>query len=250
MQGDVGLNLYDFYVRTPNKPTAKYILRAYDDVILAPYVRSLALRMPREVLLTWILFRRRSSLPEWLNSTRRSPRRLSSSGPRTSKTSSTSAATQSSVSLSRASPFRELTPLPPRQTTAMRNSTKHLLPPSPLLPPPSDTLLPDPAAQDNSTTPRIGSPAAAAPHPVTPAAAVPTAPVPTIDVRYEAGKIPLDVAVVESILAAGTEDRMKRVCANVLIVGGTGAIHNIGFAVESRLVTLPSLSPFLPEFFR
>lgn len=147
-------------------------------------------------------------------------------------------------------PLPRTDPFPPRQTTAMRNSTKHLLPPSPLLPPPADTLLPDPAAQDDSTTPRIGSPAAAAPHRVTPAAAVPTAPVPTIDVRYEAGKIPLDVAVVESILAAGTEDRMKRVCANVLIVGGTGAIHNIGFAVESRLVTLPSLSPFLPEFFR
>lgn len=64
-------------------------------------------------------------------------------------------------------------------------------------------------------------------------AAAPKEPAP-IDVRLESSKIPLDVAVVESILAAGAEDRMKKIAANILIVGGTGLIHNIGFAVESR----------------
>ena len=39
-QADVGLNLYDFYVRVPGKPTRKYKMRIYDDVILAPYVSS------------------------------------------------------------------------------------------------------------------------------------------------------------------------------------------------------------------
>lgn len=66
----------------------------------------------------------------------------------------------------------------------------------------------------------------------TPAAAMLTPQ--SIDTRYESSKIPLDVAVVESILAAGAEERMKKVAANLLIVGGTGGIHNIGFAVESR----------------
>ena len=37
-QGDVALNLYDFVVRRPGKPTLKYGLRAYDEIILAPMV--------------------------------------------------------------------------------------------------------------------------------------------------------------------------------------------------------------------
>ncbi|KAI8985741.1 actin-like ATPase domain-containing protein [Trametes punicea] len=35
-ESDVALNLYDFYVRRPGKPTEKYGLRAYDEIILAP----------------------------------------------------------------------------------------------------------------------------------------------------------------------------------------------------------------------
>ncbi|OCH96264.1 actin-like ATPase domain-containing protein [Obba rivulosa] len=35
-EGDVALNLYDFVVRRPGKPTEKYGLRAYDETILAP----------------------------------------------------------------------------------------------------------------------------------------------------------------------------------------------------------------------
>jgi actin-related protein 8 len=37
-QGDVALNLYDFVVRKPERPTEKYGLRAYDEIILAPMV--------------------------------------------------------------------------------------------------------------------------------------------------------------------------------------------------------------------
>lgn len=44
MQGDVALNLYDFVVRRPGKPTEKYGLRAYDEIILAPMVGSPAWR--------------------------------------------------------------------------------------------------------------------------------------------------------------------------------------------------------------
>lgn len=38
-QGDIGLNLYDFYVRHPGETTKKYSMRIYDDCIMAPYVR-------------------------------------------------------------------------------------------------------------------------------------------------------------------------------------------------------------------
>lgn len=45
-QSDVGLNMYDFYVRNPGKPTRKYTFRSYDDVILAPYVCNRSLEDP------------------------------------------------------------------------------------------------------------------------------------------------------------------------------------------------------------
>lgn len=135
----------------------------------------------------------------------------------------------------------------------MRNSTRHLLPPQPALVPPTSmtplavdgsapsvlsTPNPEDAALLATTLPAAltgaGSPAPGARQP-TP---TPAAPESLIDVRHEASKIPLDVAVVESIIAAGTEDRMKKMCGNILIVGGTGLIHNVGFAVESRCVIL------------
>ena len=34
------MNLYDFVVRKPGKPTEKYGLRAYDEIILAPMASS------------------------------------------------------------------------------------------------------------------------------------------------------------------------------------------------------------------
>lgn len=58
-----------------------------------------------------------------------------------------------------------------------------------------------------------------------------------VNVRVESSKLPLDVAAVESIMASGTEDKMKRLCQNILVVGGTGRIHNMSFAVESRWVS-------------
>jgi actin-related protein 8 len=41
LQGDVALNLYDFVVRQPYRPTEKYGLRAYDEIIIAPMVRNI-----------------------------------------------------------------------------------------------------------------------------------------------------------------------------------------------------------------
>lgn len=126
----------------------------------------------------------------------------------------------------------------------MRNSTRHLLPPSPvpvavlavapltmLLPALPDLPTDDATARQTSTAPATAPGSRQSSMPPAPPP-VPTGP--SIDVRLEASKIPLDVAVVESILAAGTEDRMKKICQNILIVGGTALIHNVGFAVESR----------------
>ena len=58
------------------------------------------------------------------------------------------------------------------------------------------------------------------------------------DIALEASKIPLDVAIFESINATQSEERMRRLVANLVIVGGTAKIHNAGFAIQSRLAVL------------
>lgn len=142
----------------------------------------------------------------------------------------------------------------------MKNSTRHLFLPTtsvPLAGAPPTLLAPvtQPVTEESfrSGTPAGEDASAAAPIALPPLPALAAATTPSlggspapdkaaqpvltpqsIDTRYESSKIPLDVAVVESILAAGAEERMRKVAANLLIVGGTGGIHNIGFAVESR----------------
>jgi actin-related protein 8 len=46
-------------------------------------------------------------------------------------------------------------------------------------------------------------------------------------------------AAAEDGPSGAAEERVKKIATNLLIVGGTGGIHNIGFAVESRVA--PSL---------
>ena len=66
---------------------------------------------------------------------------------------------------------------------------------------------------------------------------------PTIDIPWEASKVPLDFAVWNSIQAsianlgsAGTsEERVRRMTANIICTGGTAHIPAIGFALEARL---------------
>lgn len=58
--------------------------------------------------------------------------------------------------------------------------------------------------------------------------------VPSIDYVFESGKLPLDVAVFESLAAAGGEDKIKRVATNILVVGGIANVQGIGFALQSR----------------
>ncbi|GAA6036805.1 hypothetical protein JCM8097_003487 [Rhodosporidiobolus ruineniae] len=254
-EGDIGLNLYDFYIRHPGETTKKYTLRIYDDCIMAPY----ALFAPRVIDFEQ---KRRVTDGEgdglW------------------------SKEVDENVEIGAGG-----------ITNAMRNSTKFLLAPpaaasSSLLPPGAATaggsshagspappslagtpVIDDPNSSAFSTLPSIPpaalptlpppAPAAAANTPVfggslaPPAASGGATPVPSavpsgpIDVKYESSKLPLDVAVVESILAAGpAEERMKKVAANLLVVGGTGGIHNIGFAVESRVApALAARVPFL-----
>lgn len=69
-------------------------------------------------------------------------------------------------------------------------------------------------------------------------------PAPVIDVRWEASKLPLDVAIFNSARAAGGVDRIKKFLQVVVIVGGTSIIPGMVHALESRYVrpsfTFPS----------
>ncbi|KAI0630868.1 actin-like ATPase domain-containing protein [Trametes polyzona] len=148
-EGDVALNLYDFSVRRPGKPTEKYGLRAYDEIILAP----MCLFEPRV-----IEFDRKRAGMRFLT---RAPDMAEEMVEQSSDK------------------FTE------RYTQAMLISTQHLFPvlvpaismePVPLLTPPV-AQTPATEGQSLAVTPQV--PSASATTPVTPAAEEPASAVPS-----------------------------------------------------------------------
>lgn len=57
---------------------------------------------------------------------------------------------------------------------------------------------------------------------------------PAVDHVGESSKLPLDVAVMESLSQCGSDDRLKRVITNILLVGGLSNMQGVGFALQSR----------------
>jgi len=55
----------------------------------------------------------------------------------------------------------------------------------------------------------------------------------SIDVPFEASMLPLDVAIFNSVRAAG-EDRIRKYLQMVLLIGGSAQISGIAPALESR----------------
>ncbi|KAG9103247.1 actin-like protein arp8 [Ceratobasidium sp. 370] len=93
----------------------------------------------------------------------------------------------------------------------------------------SPTQPPPPSASTPTSRARTPGPV-----PVVAAAPVSIAP-PVIDVRWEASKLPLDVAIFNSARAAGGVDRIKKFLQVVVVVGGTSMIPGMVHALESRL---------------
>ncbi|GAA5832620.1 hypothetical protein JCM11251_001389 [Rhodosporidiobolus azoricus] len=271
-EGDIGLNLYDFYVRHPGETTKKYSMRVYDDCIMAPY----ALFAPRVIDFEQKKVENPPSL--WdkevddhveigavtiTNAMRNSTRHLSH--PQLIPGASSLSAPADPSASTGASPAppgsQSGTPVvdDPDSSAFSTLPNVNALPNIPTFGalPTTTPAAGTPAPEAGATTPSGGtagklptaSAAAAAGKASGAAAATPPLGPPTvdIDVRRESSKLPLDVAVVESILAAGPgEERMKRVAANLLVVGGTGGIHNVGFAVQSRVApALIARAPFL-----
>ncbi|PWN51830.1 actin-like ATPase domain-containing protein [Violaceomyces palustris] len=262
---DVGLNIHDFNVRLPDKPTYKYLFRTYDELIVAP----MSLFYPRVYDL--------DGKPPLKGTSRIGGEDLM-------------------VDEVAADDAPELNPAFGHDvaiTMAMQSCVKHLMPP----PPP-----PVPSAEGGSTengTPAAGggvgetASAAAAPLNVplikstapsrnespafggmegsvlpsgepsarpspAPGTAVPAGqgatqasssmgnapappPKPTFDVAFEASKTPLDLAIWNSLqagLATGgvsAEDRLRKMSHNILCVGGTALIPGLSSALEARL---------------
>lgn len=117
----------------------------------------------------------------------------------------------------------------------MRMCTRHLAP-----------LLPTKTDHGNTEDPRYAVIPPATPSTPQPLSGVPPA-TPNgatevhVDLAKEAAKTPLDVAVFETICSVGNEDRMKKLCNNIVLLGGTSRIHNAGFALQSRCVDSTAL---------
>lgn len=110
------------------------------------------------------------------------------------------------------------------QTLAMAKSTEHLLPP---LPPPIPqdpvvTVTVDPETGEETTT-------TFQPEPIQP-----PAPAPTFDVVTEAGKMPIDFAVTNSLMAAGADLKTVNLASAILVLGGGGLIEGISAALAWR----------------
>ena len=58
-----------------------------------------------------------------------------------------------------------------------------------------------------------------------------------IDVAFEASKLPLDVAIFNSVRGAGggSDERIRKYLSAVLVIGGTSLIPGMAHALESRL---------------
>lgn len=56
------------------------------------------------------------------------------------------------------------------------------------------------------------------------------------EISFESSKVPLDLAVLESLSAVGSEDRTKKLAQNIFIVGGTARLVNMAWGLQSRFV--------------
>jgi len=228
-EGDVALNLYDFVVRRPDRPTEKYGLRAYDEIILAP----MCLFEPRIVDFDrkrlGFQQHRKSDVTEEIielqadhvtNAMVISTQHLMPSS-------------EQSESPQKKDTTADGVPQPGSSTPAESQDVQPMVVDDPA-PPPSnpptdggelidvenDTKVPTPQQNPEAKTPPTAT--------IYPGGF-------SIDVCFEASKLPLDVAIFNSARAAGGDDKIRKYLQAVLVIGGTAHIPGMGHALESRL---------------
>ncbi|KAH7327676.1 hypothetical protein B0J17DRAFT_580896 [Rhizoctonia solani] len=211
---DVALNLYDFYARKPKQQTKQYTMQVYDE----PIVAAMCIFEPRIIDF--------DAKKAWQRSlwTRENVEDV----PDFSSDNLTQAMIISTQHL-----------LPPQPTQTFAPKQGQQVPQPPIAPAndsagedraPSVEIIPEPDATTKSSKSKGTAPA------TTPLlVATPAPPSVQIDVRWEASKLPLDVAIFNSTRAAGGVDRIKKFLQVVVIVGGTSMIPGMVHALESRL---------------
>ncbi|KAF5383740.1 hypothetical protein D9615_003529 [Tricholomella constricta] len=251
-EADVALNLYDFVVRRPDRPTEKYGLRAYDEIILAPMClfeprvvefdrKRIGLRPPSSYNVTEEIIDHQTD--RVTNAMVISTQHLMPAG-------------LPSDSATKKGPTGAL---PGTSTPAELHEPQAIL---------ADDQNPTPSAPGNTFTDGIEiidvedeSKAPINSHPgVTGTndntngthAHGATSQTPpaypggfAIDVCFEASKLPLDVAIFNSARAAGGDDKIRKYLQAVLVIGGTAHIPGMSHALESRLQAIAT--PLVPN---
>ncbi|TFK51830.1 actin-related protein [Heliocybe sulcata] len=274
-EADVALELYDFAVKPPNKPSQKYGLRAYDEIILAP----MCIFEPRVIEFD----RKRIGMR---------PTSHPDVAEEIVETSTDHVTQAMLISTQHLLPAPEMVPaprpsevagVPGAETTAM-DADGQTVPAAP-----STAEQKAPTAAEGEQAPGTASgdvpmgvgevgeesktgvlsgltPAASgtataalsspAPRPVTPSSfqtnlqqQVPDAPLYpggfAIDVCFEASKLPLDVAIFNSARAAGGDEKIRKYLQAVLVVGGGARMAGMAHALESRLQAIAT--PLVPN---
>ncbi|KAF8659821.1 hypothetical protein AX16_001706 [Volvariella volvacea WC 439] len=226
-ESEVGLNLYDFVVRRPDKPTEKYGLRAYDEVILAPmclfeprviefdrkrvglgpYVVDVTdeiIEQPGDQVTHAVVISTQHLLNNASTDVQETSRGVPSD--KSSRTPDNKAANTGDVTSNGQAEPMDIIEAEEDKNSASRQT----------LPAKSQ------AAQTLASYPG-GLP---------------------IDVNFEASKLPLDVAIFNSTRAAG-DDKIRKYLQAVLVVGGVAHTQGMAMALETRLQAIAA--PLVPN---
>ncbi|THG98270.1 hypothetical protein EW026_g3894 [Hermanssonia centrifuga] len=276
-EGDVALNLYDFVVRRPGKPTEKYGLRAYDETILAP----MCLFEPRVIEFDQ---KRAGCRPFSLPDVTDEIVEQTADHVTQAMMISTQHLLPSAIPIPTVVP--ELPPVAQIEAAGVGEpSTNGVAPePVPMDPAADPAPAPHPDAMD-ITMDSVELKEDTAPVTSTESAAAGAAPIEVIDVDdgdvkpvitaassepqifqipvqlpqhhqsypggfaidvcFEASKLPLDVAIFNSARAAGGDEKIRKYLQAVLITGGSALVPGMAHALESRLQAIAT--PLVPN---
>ncbi|KAG6821198.1 hypothetical protein H0H93_004018 [Arthromyces matolae] len=242
-EADVALNLYDFVVRRPDRPTEKYGLRAYDEIILAPMClfeprviefekKRVCLEHPSNLVTEEIVEHQtdRVTSAMLISTQHLMPATISPDSPSKSLVAGSTSLADTNTPVEQADPqamtVDEPEPLPAVPMDGADISDGH------------DSKMPTPSNQ----TPNPGSGVNnAGPNQVPPSPAEDV----SIDVMFEASKLPLDVAIFNSARAAGGDEKIRKYLQAVLVIGGVAHTPGMRHALESRLQAIAT--PLVPN---
>ncbi|KAG0142268.1 hypothetical protein CROQUDRAFT_50536 [Cronartium quercuum f. sp. fusiforme G11] len=232
-EGDVGLNVYTFFSRHPHQPTQKWTVRAYDEVIIPPMLMFTPqiVDFSRKHRPGKQLYSDKEGVDDVLDlggNAITEAMRNSTGHPAYVKPTGASIV----VPITNGSEFKPATVASEDVSAALEEIAS-----------PYGGGTPQPTVAGDSGAPtRRPSPSPATTKHVTNTLPTTTsAEVPAIQpsvIIAEASKLPLQEAIVQSILACGTEERCRRMAGALIIVGGGGLIHNVGYAITTRIQPL------------